>query len=254
MNVAAKVGVSVRALEVGYRAGDVPVVAGLDLEVASGEFHAILGPSGCGKTTLLKALAGLLRASGGTIRGIDRREVGWVPQGNSCFPWLTVEQNVGYGLWTRGKAKGERRDRALELLGRMGLGDQMRAYPATLSEGMRQRVAIARAFATGPSLLLMDEPFSALDYQTKGRLQEQLLELWRELGSTVLYVTHDIDEALLLADRISVLTTRPARVRETVAAPFERPRTQAAIRRHASYGALYERCQALLEPGHAGTG
>lgn len=239
-------GITIAGMKVAYGRSE-PVVAGLDLEIAPGEFRALLGPSGCGKTTLLKALAGLLPVSGGSVDGVGRDDMGYVPQGNSCFPWLSVAENVAYGLWTRGVNRSERRRRALELLESVGLGDQGERYPAKLSEGMRQRVAVARAFALEPGLLLMDEPFSALDYQTKLRVQEELLALWRDHRSTVIYVTHDIDEALLLADRITVLTGRPAQERETFEVPFPRPRTHARIRKDSRYGALYGRCHELLE-------
>jgi NitT/TauT family transport system ATP-binding protein len=247
--VAAERGLQIRGLAVSYGgAGGTRALEALDLEVAAGSFHAILGPSGCGKSTLLKALAGVVETSSGSAEKPGDGSVAYVPQGNSCFPWLRAEENVAYGLRLRGVKRGERLRRARELLGSLGLGGFARTYPAQLSEGMRQRVAIARAFAVDAPLLLMDEPLSALDFQTKVAVQRELVGLWEERRSTVLYVTHDIDEALTLADRITVLTGRPGRARDTLELPFARPRDYASIREAAGYPALFRTLYNGLEP------
>ena len=219
---------------------------GLDLQVPDGSFHAVLGPSGCGKSTLLKALVGLLDMQVGAIEPQPRLPA-YVPQGDSCFPWLTAAENVAFGLEARGVGKRERLQRARSLLADLDLGDFADRYPHELSEGMRQRVAIARAFAIDADLLLMDEPLSALDFQTKMRVQSELLALWERQRSTVIYVTHDIDEALTLADHVTVLSTRPALARETIEVPFSRPRSYRDVRRAPGYGDLFARIDALLE-------
>jgi NitT/TauT family transport system ATP-binding protein len=240
-------GLAIEGVAVRYGgAGGVAALDGLSLSVAPGSFHAILGPSGCGKSTLLKALAGLIPASGDVSLPGDGR-FAYVPQGNSCFPWLRAEENVAYGMKLRGLGRRERLGHARALLGDLGLTPFARHYPAQLSEGMRQRVAIARAFAIEAPLLLMDEPLSALDFQTKVAVQDELLRLWTRRRCTVLYVTHDIDEALALADNVSVLSGRPGRVIETIAVPFERPRGYAAVRAHPGYAETFRTLYQLLE-------
>ena len=229
--------------------GGVLALDGVDLEVPAGSFHAILGPSGCGKSTLLKVLAGLAPATSGTWRIASGTRPAYVPQGNSCFPWLTAEDNVAYGLWVQGKSKRERRAVAGALLASLHLDGFAHRYPHQLSEGMRQRVAIARAFAVNAPVLVMDEPLSALDFQTKIHVQGELLQLWTERASTVVYVTHDIDEALTLADRITVLSGRPGRVLETVEVPFSRPRSYREVRNQPGYPAAFQRLFELLEGG-----
>lgn len=241
---------AISGLDVRYPSG-VEALRDLDLVVPAGSFHAILGPSGCGKSTLLKVLSGLVPASRGRVRLPGDGTFAVVPQGNSCFPWLRAEENVAYGLRLRGARRGGRLDRARELLDDLGLRPFARSFPAQLSEGMRQRVAIARAFAVDAALLLMDEPLSALDFQTKVAVQGQLLRLWQHRQCTVLYVTHDIDEALALADAVTVLSARPGRALETVPVPFARPRDYAAIRNEPGYPALFRRLYTLLE-GTAG--
>ncbi|MDZ7728658.1 MAG: ABC transporter ATP-binding protein [Dehalococcoidia bacterium] len=238
----------IRGLDVRYGgARGVEALNGLDLDVASGSFHAVLGPSGCGKSTLLRVLAGLLPKAGGSIEGAPA-DIAYVPQGDSCMPWLTAEDNVAFGLEARGMGKGERRTIARHLLHTLGLDGFARRYPGELSEGMRQRVAIARAFALDTGLLLMDEPLSALDFQTKVHVQDELLGLWEARQPTVLYVTHDIDEALALADRITVLSERPANARLTVEVPFERPRSYRHVRSQPGYAELFGRLLETLEP------
>jgi NitT/TauT family transport system ATP-binding protein len=202
----------------------------IDLAVAPGELVCLLGPSGCGKSTLLNAVAGFLRPSSGRILvddapvdgpGPDR---GMVFQEYALFPWMTVIDNVGFGLRVKGLARAAARRRATELLGLLGLGDFADRYPKDLSGGMRQRVAIARVLAIDPPVLLMDEPFGALDALTRRSLQDQLLELWTELRKTILFVTHSIDESLYLADRIVVMTFRPGTIRRDLRVELPRPR------------------------------
>ncbi len=229
--------------------GGVLALDTVDLQVRAGAFHAILGPSGCGKSTILKVLVGLEPATSGAWRIVDGTRPAYVPQGNSCFPWLTAEDNVAYGLWIQGKQRRERQAVARALLTSLHLDGFARRFPHQLSEGMRQRVAIARAFAANAPVLVMDEPLSALDFQTKVHVQGELLQLWTERGSTVVYVTHDIDEALTLADRITVLSGRPGRVLETVEVPFLRPRSYREVRNQAGYAAAFQRLFELLEGG-----
>ncbi len=241
-------GLEIHGLAVRYGgATGVLALEGVDLEVAPGSFHALLGPSGCGKSTLLKSLAGLIRPSGGMIRMPGDGTVAYVPQGNSCFPWLRAEDNVAYGLRLRGTRRAERKRRARELLESLGLAQFARAFPGQLSEGMRQRVAIARAFAVDAPLLLMDEPLSALDFQTKVAVQGELLQLWQQRRCTVLYVTHDIDEALALADSVSVLSRRPGRVVGRMDVPFGRPREYGSLREAAGYGAVFRKLYSMVE-------
>jgi len=235
-------------LSVGYGgAGGLRAVEGLSLRVEAGSFHALLGPSGCGKSTLLKALAGLVKPRAGSIALPGDGSYAYVPQGSSCFPWLRADENVAYGLKLRGVGRRERIERARGLLSDLGLGGFARSFPSQLSEGMRQRVAIARGFAVDAPLLLMDEPLSALDFQTKVGVQGELLQLWERRRCTVLYVTHDIDEALALADRVSVFSHRPGRILETIDVPFSRPRSYATLRERPEYGVTFHRLFELLE-------
>ncbi len=221
--------VAVRATRVGriFETGrdDVQAIADVSLEIRRGEFLVIVGPSGCGKTTFLRIVAGLDHATTGTIEtpsGKPRSAM--VFQGRSVFPWLTVTQNVAYGLQVAGVPRGERRDRVANLIATVGLARFAEAFPHQLSEGMRQRVAIARALAVDPDLLLLDEPFSALDEQTKIVLQEEVLRLWESSGKTVVFVTHSIDEGLVMGDRIVVMTAQPGTIKAEVDVPFDRPR------------------------------
>jgi NitT/TauT family transport system ATP-binding protein len=202
----------------------------IDLEVAPGEFVVFLGPSGCGKSTLLYMIAGLEQESRGEIWSFNDRVTAPSPerslifQETSLFPWLTVWQNVSFGLQIRGASLDERRTIAKEALQRVGLAAAMDKRPDELSGGMRQRVAVARALAMRPKVLLMDEPFAALDVQTRARMQDFLLDVWRESGASVLFVTHHIDEAVALADRVAVFTSRPGRIKTIVPIDLPRPR------------------------------
>ncbi|WP_431270990.1 ABC transporter ATP-binding protein [Dankookia sp. P2] len=200
------------------------------LAVAPGEFVAILGPSGCGKSTLLRIVAGLDRPTAGTVSldgapvtgpGPDR---GMVFQSYTLFPWLTVERNIRYGLEERGLPEAEQRAIAARFIDRTGLRGFENHWPKQLSGGMQQRCALARALANDPEILLLDEPFGALDHQTRELMQELLLEIWEADRKTVLFVTHDIDEAVFLANRVLVMSARPGRIKAEVAVPLAYPR------------------------------
>jgi NitT/TauT family transport system ATP-binding protein len=203
---------------------------GIDLDISPGEFVVFLGPSGCGKSTLLYLIAGLEEATDGRIWSFgDLIETpspqrSLIFQETSLFPWLTVWENVSFGLSIRGAAKTERRAVAAEALQRVGLIAAIDKRPDELSGGMRQRVAVARALAMRPKVLLMDEPFAALDVQTRARMQNFLLDVWRDSAASVLFVTHHIDEAVALADRVVVFTARPGRVKSIVPIDLPRPR------------------------------
>ena len=201
----------------------------VSLRVADNEFVCVVGPSGCGKTTLLKVIAGLVRPTSGVVSfdggAGDRPPATLVFQEHGVYDWMRVVDNVAFGLEALGVPRNERRNRAGALIDRMGLGDFADAYPYELSVGMRQRVGIARAFLTGSRNLLMDEPFGSLDAQTKLVLQQDLLRLWEENRTSVLYVTHDVEEAVALGDRVIVMTGRPGRIRETIEVSRPRPRS-----------------------------
>ena len=202
----------------------------VDLDVAPGEFVALLGPSGCGKSTLLYLIAGLEETSAGELWSFGAPVETPSPQRSlifqetSLYPWLSVWQNVGFGLSIRGMAAAERRTLAVEALARVGLAEAANKRPDELSGGMRQRVAVARALAMRPKVLLMDEPFAALDVQTRAKMQTFLLDVWRTSGASVLFVTHGIDEAIALADRVVVFTARPGRIKTVVPVDLPRPR------------------------------
>ena len=201
-----------------------------DLEVSQNEFVVLLGPSGCGKSTLLYLVAGLEDLTGGTIEGhgvpvsAPDSDRSLIFQESSLYPWLSVVENVTFGLKLRGMAKAERRKVAGELLNKVGLGGFEGKRPDELSGGMRQRAAVARALAMEPSVLLMDEPFAALDVQTRSKLQDFLIQVWRDSGASVLFVTHHIDEAMALADRVVVMTARPGTIKSIVPIDLPRPR------------------------------
>jgi NitT/TauT family transport system ATP-binding protein len=216
----------------------VVVIEDVSFEVAPAEFLAIVGPSGSGKTTLLRCLSGLMRPTSGLIR-LSGHPVTAVPEelavvfqdySRSLFPWLTVRANVDMPLRRLGLDRAERDDRIATSLDEVGLHDVAGLYPWQLSGGMQQRVAIARAFAFKPALLLMDEPFASVDAQTRADLQDMLLEVWKRHDSTVLFVTHDIDESVFLADRIVVLSRPPARVTAEIEVDLGRPRDQIATK------------------------
>ncbi|MGW6737724.1 ABC transporter ATP-binding protein [Streptomyces sp. NPDC055013] len=199
----------------------------LDLTVAPGEFVCVVGPSGCGKSTLLRIAAGLLRPSTGTleIRTSSSRPAAMIFQDYGIYDWKTVRANVRFGLDIQRVPRREANARADDWLARMGLSDFAAAYPATLSGGMRQRVAIARALAVEPELLLMDEPFAALDAQLRTILQDELLDITQSLRTTTLFITHSLEEAIVLGDRVLVMSARPGRIIAEHRPPFARPRT-----------------------------
>jgi NitT/TauT family transport system ATP-binding protein len=235
----------------------VDALDGVDLDIRAGEFFSIVGPSGCGKTTLLRILAGLETRTAGSIevsrdvatasgpRGsaTERPLNSMVFQEQSIYPWMNVRDNVAFGLKARGFPKRQRYAIADEYIQIVGLAGFEKALPQQLSGGMKQRVSLARAFANDPELLLMDEPFAALDEQTKLILQAELLRIWEASGKTVLYVTHSIDEAIVLSDRILVMSARPGRVKEIVDvdAVFERPRDVERVKSSPAYGGVFGR-------------
>lgn len=242
------------------------VVAALgpfDLTVAEGEFVCLVGPSGCGKSTFLRLVAGLLRPTTGYVDIVPRDQqhtpVAMVFQDYSIFPWKSVEKNVQLGLDLAGVPKKEARDRARHWIDRLGLSGFEQAHPNQLSGGMRQRVSIARALAVEPEILLMDEPFAALDAQLRLLLQEELLALWQADRRTVLFVTHSLEEAVLLGDRVVVMSSRPGRTVGDYVVPFERPRSGAlrgtpefAALQSEIWGQLREQVQAsIVKPDDA---
>ena len=209
--------------------GPIRALHGFDLEVARGEFVCVVGPSGCGKSTFLRILAGLEPATGGQLT-IHREDVS-LPSNNvvfqeyAIFPWKTVRQNVDFGLRMRGVPSREREAITDRWLDRVGLTRFADAWPSQLSGGMKQRVSIARALANDPEVLLMDEPLGALDAQTRLTLQEEILRLWDETGKTVVYVTHSLEEAVLLGDRVVVMTAHPGTIKTVLDIDLPRPRT-----------------------------
>ncbi len=213
------------------RGGTVAAVESLDLTVREKEFVCIVGPSGCGKSTMLRVVAGLVRPSTGEVilngrsvvePGADR---GMVFQSYTLFPWLTVQGNVEFGPRLRDVPDAERAAAARRYIDLVGLRGFEQSYPKELSGGMMQRAAIARSLANDPEILLMDEPFGALDAQTRALMQELLLNVWQQTRKTVLFVTHDIEESILLGDRVYIMTARPGRIKEEVAISLPRPRT-----------------------------
>ena len=233
--------------ETGYAA-----LTDISIEIAGGEFVCLLGPSGCGKTTLLNILAGFENVTEGRAalngksisRPTSERMMFFQDAGSALFPWQTVEQNVRYGLKLQ-RIRGAEQDRRIDYnLSMVGLANHREKYPSQLSGGMRQRLQIARALAIEPEILLMDEPFAALDALTRRRMHSFLLEIWEKTKKTIVFVTHDISESILLADRIAVMTVGPnSRMKEILTVDLPRPRDPATP----SFGALYGRIEDLLE-------
>jgi len=201
------------------------------LDIHRGELLCLIGPSGCGKSTLLNVIGGLLTPTSGQVlvsdqevRGPLPQEIAYVFQENALFPWSTVIENVNLGMMFQGVPKAAREPRARKSLAAVGLSDFANHYPGQLSGGMRQRAALARALSLETGIILMDEPFGALDAQTRSEMQQLLLKVWDETASTILFVTHDVDEAVYLADRIFVMSAHPGTIIEDVQVPFDRPR------------------------------
>ena len=211
--------------------GEVTALKDINFQVHRREFICVIGPSGCGKSTLIRILAGLETASAGQVL-LDNKAVtdpgpdrGMVFQGYTLFPWLTVKKNVMFGLRAQGHSEATAQSEAMQWIDLVGLEKFADAYPDQLSGGMKQRVAIARALANKPRILLMDEPFGALDAQTRLKMQNYLMEIWRNIDITILFITHDLDEAILLADRVLVLKPHPGEVQELIEVPVPRPRS-----------------------------
>src|SRR5262245_8538986 len=227
-------------------------LGGVDLAVMDGEFVSIVGPSGCGKTTFLSVVDGLIPATSGRIlvdgQAVERpgpdRAV--VFQDASLLPWRTVLNNVLYGLECQGVRAREARERALNFINMVGLGGFEHHYPYELSGGMQQRVNLARALVMDPKILLMDEPFASLDAQTRELMQEELLRIWAKAKKTVLFVTHQIDEAIYLSDRVVVFSGRPGRVKDIITVGIERPRAL-GLKRDARFHAIEDRIWSLID-------
>jgi len=235
--------VDIAGLRKEYRSSQGCVLAldDISFRVSPGEFVCIVGPSGCGKSTLLRILAGLDTQSGGSVRV---EAPGWsvvnamVFQESGLFPWMSAEANVGFGLMTRGVPRAQASERVEAALALVGLARFRAHYPHQLSGGMRQRCAIARAFVTDPAMLLMDEPFAALDAQNRTLLQAELLRIWEDTRKTVVYVTHSIEEALLLGDRTVLMTAQPGRIKRVIDVPFARPRDLMTLSASSELGTL----------------
>ena len=231
----------------GRDGGEVHAVGPTDLDLRHGEFFAVVGPSGCGKSTLLEIVAGLTAATEGSVEFEGRPVGGQVPDGvgvvfqeDACFPWLTVADNIAFGLRQARLPEPECRKRvddAIEMMGLSGFGG---SYPAQLSGGMRQRVCIARTLVLKPRLILLDEPFGALDQQTRLIMGEELLQLWRQTGATVFLITHALDEAAMLADRVGVMSARPGRLLEIIETKWSRDRDSRIVERP-EFGAITAR-------------
>lgn len=266
------------SIQVGRGAQAFTAVKHLDFSVRPGEFVCVLGPSGCGKSTLLGVLAGHIQPSEGHA-SLDGEPIsgphpqrGMVFQHHTLFPWKKTLQNVAFGLKMRGVPRAQRHERAMDLLRRVGLGDFAHHYPSQLSGGMQQRAEIARVMINAPRILLMDEPFGALDAQTRAMMQELLLDVWTERRTTVVFVTHDVDEALFLGDRILIMgarqaagaaqaesgtaagapSPRPGTLLEDIPVPFARPRRREIVT-SPEFAALKRHCLELLQPQRAGS-
>jgi NitT/TauT family transport system ATP-binding protein len=232
--------------------GVVEALGPIDLVLREREFFAIVGPSGCGKSTLLEVIAGLAQPTAGRvefegapIHGVVPDGIGVVFQEDACFPWLDVHDNIAFGLRKSGLPAVQQKDRVERALVMMGLAGFARSYPAQLSGGMRQRVCIARTLVTQPRLILLDEPFGALDQQTRLLMGEEVLRLWRETKATVFLITHALDEAAMLADRIGVMSARPGRLLEIVETHWPQDRDSGVVG-HADFGAVTARLWQLL--------
>ncbi len=248
----ASVDIAVRGLAVNFGTAR-NVLTGVELAVPRGEFVALIGASGCGKTTLLNVIAGLVPIAAGTVTiaggppVAGRGDICYVLARDALLPWRTVLGNVVYGLELSGVGREERERRAAIYIEKVGLANARDLYPSRLSQGMRQRASLARAFAVGRNLYLMDEPFSALDSQTKLVLHDQLLGLWESSGATVVFVTHDIGEAITLADRVLVMSKKGTGVVDEIRVDLPRPRSAEALQADAQYHDLYRRTWTSLK-------
>ncbi|MEA2640691.1 MAG: NitT/TauT family transport system ATP-binding protein [Chloroflexota bacterium] len=231
---------------------DIEVLRDVSVSVAPGEFLSIVGPSGCGKTTLLRIFAGLIPVSSGAVLydgapvSGPSSKMGFVFQSDNLLPWRRIHDNVAFGPELRGERRDSMEPRIQSLLRLVGLSGFERYYPHQLSGGMRQRVNLARALAIQPDVLLMDEPFAALDAQTREIMQDELLRIWQETGNTVIFITHQIDEAIFLADRIMVLGARPGRIREVIPVDLPRPRSL-EMKRHPEFTRLADHVWSSIE-------
>lgn len=239
--------------------GSVTALRNINFKTYKREFVCVIGPSGCGKSTLIRILAGLESKTGGQVL-LDGKEVsgpgpdrGMVFQGYTLFPWLTVKRNVMFGLQLAGRGRTVAEDEARQWIDLVGLGKFENSYPHQLSGGMKQRVAIARALANQPRILLMDEPFGALDAQTRARMQAYLMEIWQNIDVTILFITHDLDEAIYLADRILVLKAHPGEVQEIIEVPVPQPRSPEQLL-SPEFLATRKRLEELIHPPQAEAG
>jgi NitT/TauT family transport system ATP-binding protein len=238
--------------------GKVTALKNINFKTHKREFVCVIGPSGCGKSTLIRILAGLETATSGKML-LDGKEVhdpgpdrGMVFQGYTLFPWLTVKKNVMFGLEMAGRGKFASEEEALQWIDLVGLSKFANSYPHQLSGGMKQRVAIARALANQPRILLMDEPFGALDAQTRAKMQAYLMEIWKNIDITILFITHDLDEAIYLADRILVLKAHPGEVQELIEVPVPQPRSADQFLSQ-EFLATKKRLEELIHPPEAET-
>jgi ABC-type nitrate/sulfonate/bicarbonate transport system ATPase subunit len=222
-------------------------LSAIELDIRPGEFVTVVGPSGCGKSTLLKLIAGFSACSAGRIlfqgeevRGLNTK-VGYVPQESKLFPWLTVEENVGFGLDPKHYSRADRERQVSQFINLAGLAGFEKYYPAQLSGGMSKRASIVRALAYEPPVILMDEPFGPLDAQTRMVLQDELLKIWEQKRQTIVFVTHDLVEAVALADRVVVLTHRPGKIKDIIKVPMGRPRNIFEIHRQDGFDEAYGR-------------
>lgn len=227
------------------KGGVFTAIDNISLDIAPGTFFVIVGPSGCGKTTLLRILAGLEKPTSGSVE-VHSEHPGkpvnsMVFQGDSIFPWMTVYDNAAYGLKMRGMPEAEIKEVVGHYLDKTGLTRFATRFPHQLSGGMKQRVSIARAFANDPEILLMDEPFSALDEQNKTLLQEEVLRIWEEHKKTVVFITHSVDEAVTLSDKIMIMSAQPGQVKAIIDVPFARPRKVLELRAMPEYGEMVYR-------------
>jgi NitT/TauT family transport system ATP-binding protein len=250
---AAEASPAVEVAELEHRYAGLNVITKTSLCVKEGEFVSIVGPSGCGKTTLLNIIAGLTACQLGKVQILGappregRPDISYMLARDSLLPWKTAIENAQFGAKVRGMDPAERRARGERLLDAVGLGAFLHRYPKELSHGMRQRVALARTFCLGSPLLLMDEPFGALDAQTKLQLEEVLLKLWSEERSTVIFITHDLSEAIALSDRVIVMRARPGAIIADIPVDLQRPRSVRQLQKSARYHELYANVWSSLE-------